>query len=125
MPPPFLMWHIRHIKTTSPTSKLFSMLSTWGFLLWKKTKVSMIISQECLLLPSKRRAMPAFFSCDYPIKTFFPSKAKPYFRICSVGIPAATSADSYCFSSICKCAAVTVSCRVFSVSGSCTLNSKI
>ena len=37
---------------------------------------------------------------SYPINTFFPSKAKPYFRIFSFGIPLEIKVSSYFFSSI-------------------------
>lgn len=44
----------------------------------------------------------------YPISTFFPQKANPYFRIRSCGIPFATKSTAYSFLSICSNAAFTI-----------------
>ena len=62
---------------------------------------------------------------DFPISTFFPSKANPYFFIFSFSNPKSKSVWSYFFSSICFSAAAAVSSRLDSSFGSCTLNSKI
>lgn len=52
-----------------------------------------MIKQTAILCPKKRYEA-------VPINTFFPQKAKPYFRIRFSGIPFAVSAAPYCFSSI-------------------------
>lgn len=66
-----------------------------------------------------------FFPPDfYPIKTFFPQKANPYFRICSFEIPLATRTVSYACRSIRLSASCTVSDKSFS-SSPYTLNSII
>ena len=56
----------------------------------------------------------ALYLVIYPIRTVLPSNANPYLRIFSSGMPFAISDAAYCFSSICACAAATVSSSVCS-----------
>ena len=61
-------------------------------------------------------------SSFYPIKTFLPSKANPYFRIFSLEKPLAIKFSSYFFSSIWRSAHSSISSIVFSFRGLNTLN---